>query len=144
MDSIKLLCASAVVLLVLSAASAQDRLDSFIERELPSLVETYKMLHADPELSYAEEKTAAFVSKELRSLGFTVTERIGKYAQPGLTAYGLVAVMKNGDGPVVWVRTDLDGLPVEEKTGLPYASKVKARVGDGELVLCTPAAMTCT
>lgn len=133
MNSTKLLCASAVVLLMLSVAPAQDRLDSFIERELPSLVETYKMLHANPELSYAEEKTAAFVSKELRSLGFNVTERIGKYAQPGLTAHGLVAVMKNGEGPVVWVRTDLDGLPVEEKTGLPYASKVKARVGDGEV-----------
>lgn len=133
MDSTKLLCAFAAILLLLSAAPAQDRLDSFIERELPSLVETYKTLHANPELSYAEEKTAAFVAKELRSLGFNVTERIGKYAKPGLTSYGVVAVMKNGDGPVVWVRADLDGLPVEEKTGLPYASKVKVRVDNGEV-----------
>lgn len=133
MDLKKVFCASAAILLLLSAAPAQDRLDSFIERELPSLVETYKKLHANPELSYAEEKTAAFVAAELRSLGFDVTERIGKYARPELTAYGLVAVMKNGDGPVVWVRTDLDGLPVEEKTGLPYASKVKARVADGQV-----------
>lgn len=133
MNSTKLLCASVAILLLLSAAPAQDRLDSFIERELPSLVETYKMLHANPELSYAEEKTAAFVAKELRSLGFNVTERIGKYSRPDLTSYGVVAVMKNGDGPVVWVRADLDGLPVEEKTGLPYASKVKVRLGDGEV-----------
>jgi hippurate hydrolase len=80
-----------------------------------------------------EEKTAAFVAKELRSLGFNVTERVGKYDQTGLTSYGIVALMKNGEGPTVWVRSDLDGLPVEEKTGLSYASKVKAKGADGEV-----------
>jgi amidohydrolase len=128
-----LLCAPIIILLSLSAAAAQDGLDALVERELPSLVETYKTLHASPELSYAEEKTAAFVAKELRALGFDVTERVGKYDKPGLTSYGVVAVMKNGDGPVVWVRSDLDGLPVEEKTGLPYASRVKARGDEGEV-----------
>lgn len=113
--------------------NAQGRLETLVEQELSSLVETYKMLHAAPELSYAEEKTAAFVAKELRALGFEVTERVGKYDQPGLTSYGVVAVLRNGEGPVVWVRSDLDALPVEEKTGLPYASKVKAKGPDGEV-----------
>ena len=129
----RLLCASIVMLFSLSAAAAQDGLGALVERELPSLLETYKALHANPELSYAEEKTAAFVAKELRSLGFDVTERVGKYDKPGLTSHGLVAVLKNGEGPVVWVRSDLDALPVEEKTGLPYASRVRARGEEGEV-----------
>ena len=133
MNPKRLLCASAIILLSLSAAAAQEGLDAVVERELPSLVETYKALHAAPELSYAEEKTAAFVAKELRALGFEVTERVGKYDKPGLTSYGVVAVLKNGDGPVVWVRTDLDALPVEEKTGLPYSSRVKAAGEEGEV-----------
>lgn len=129
----RLLCAALFIPLSLSAAAAQDDLDALVERELPSLVETYKALHASPELSYAEEKTAAFVAKELRALGFDVTERVGKYDKPGLTSYGVVAVLKNGEGPVVWVRSDLDGLPVEEKTGLPYASRVRTRGDEGEV-----------
>lgn len=103
-----------------------------LEKELPGLVEMYKRLHANPELSYFEEKTAGFVAGELRGLGFTVTERIGKHLQPGLVGYGVVGVLKNGDGPVVLVRTDLDGLPVEEKTGLPYASKARMKNENGE------------
>ena len=128
----RLLCAL-IILLSLSSAAAQEGIDAVVDRELPSLVETYKALHAAPELSYAEEKTAAFVAKELRGLGFDVTERVGKYGQPGLTSYGVVAVLKNGDGPVVWVRSDLDALPVEEKTGLPYASRVRAAGEGGEV-----------
>ncbi|HJU56354.1 MAG TPA: hypothetical protein VJ715_17355, partial [Pyrinomonadaceae bacterium] len=123
----KLTGSLAVMLLLASMATAQENIDTLIESELPALVTTYKSLHASPELSYAEEKTAAFLAQELRSLGFTVTERIGKYDQPGLVSYGLVAVLKNGDGPTVWVRSDLDGLPVTEETGLPYASHVKVK-----------------
>ncbi len=123
----RLICLAAVILLNLTTVVAQSTLDPLVEQELPALVTTYKTLHASPELSYAEAKTAAFVAGELRTLGFDVTERVGKYEQPGLTGYGVVAVLKNGDGPVVWVRSDMDALPVEEQTGLPYASQVKMK-----------------
>ena len=116
-----------VVLIVFAFNAHAQSLDPLVERDLPSLLATYKTLHAAPELSRREEKTAAFVAGELRKLGFTVTERIGKYQDAQSVGYGLVGVMKNGPGPTVLVRTDLDALPVEEKTGLPYASKVKTK-----------------
>ncbi len=114
--------------------AAQQSVDSILDRDIASLITTYKMLHAAPELSHHEEKTAAFVAAQLRALGFTVTERVGKYDQPEWTSYGVVAVMKNGNGPTVLVRTELDALPVEEKTGLPYASTVKAKNDAGQEV----------
>jgi hippurate hydrolase len=104
--------------------AAQD-LESKIQSELPSLLETYRHLHTHPELSLHERETAALVNSRLRELGFEVTEQVGKYTDPKNTSYGLVAVMENGPGPTVLVRTDLDGLPVEETTGLPYASTVR-------------------
>ena len=113
-------------------AVAQQSLDAIVDREIAQLVATYKMLHASPELSHHEEKTAAFFAAQLRALGFTVTEHVGKYDRPGFTGYGVVAVMKNGDGPTLLVRTDLDALPVEEKTNLPYASTVKAKNDAGQ------------
>jgi hippurate hydrolase len=113
---------------------AQQSLDAMIDREIAQLVSTYKMLHAAPELSHYEAKTSAFFAAQLRSLGYTVTERVGKYDRPEFSGYGVVAVMKNGDGPTVLVRTDLDALPVEEKTGLPYASKVKSKNDAGQEV----------
>jgi len=116
------------------AAFAQQSLDALIDRDIASLVATYKVLHAAPELSRQEQKTAAFFAGQLRGLGFTVTERIGKYDNPAFTSYGVVAVMKNGPGPTVLIRTDLDGLPVDEKTGLPYASKVRSKNDSGEEV----------
>ncbi len=119
-------------ILVAAKGSAQQSLDALVDREIAQLVSTYKMLHAAPELSHHEEKTAAFFATQLRALGFTVTERIGKYERTDLVGYGVVAVLKNGEGPTVWVRTDLDALPVEEKTGLPYASKVKTRNEAGQ------------
>jgi len=119
---------------VAATASAQQTLDSLLDREIAQLLSTYKTLHAAPELSHHEEKTAAFVAAQLRSLGFTVTERVGKYDRPEWTGYGVVAVLKNGDGPTVLVRTDLDALPVEEKTGLPYASTVKTKNDAGQEV----------
>ena len=120
------------VMLFATAASAQQSIDSMLDREIAQLVSTYKMLHAAPELSHHEEKTSTFFAAQLRALGFTVTERVGKYERADLIGYGVVAVMKNGDGPTVWVRTDLDALPVEEKTGLPYASAVKAKNDAGQ------------
>jgi amidohydrolase len=116
------------------SVNAQQSLDTMIDRDLASLVATYKTLHAAPELSHHEEKTAAFFANQLRTLGYTVTERIGKYENPDWTGYGVVAVMKNGAGPTVLVRTELDALPVDEKTGLPYASKVKTKNDAGQEV----------
>jgi amidohydrolase len=111
-----------------AARGQQAKLDGLLDRDLPSLLSTYKSLHAAPELSHHEEKTSAFVASRLHALGFTVTYHIGKYADhPAWVGYGVVGVLKNGDGPTVYVRTELDGLPVEEQTGLPYASKVRTK-----------------
>lgn len=116
------------VLCVAVTALAQDRtLDAMIDRELPGLVATYKSLHAAPELSHYEAKTSAFIASQLRSMGYDVTEHVGKYQRPDWKGYGVVALMKNGAGPTVLVRTELDALPVEEETGLPYASQVKTK-----------------
>src|SRR5437762_326471 len=108
--------------------------EKLIDQDLPRLTETYRRLHAAPELSYFEEKTAALVAQELRQLGFEVTEHIGKYQQAGLAGHGVVGMLKNGDGPVVLVRTDLDALPVAEKTGVLYASKARMKNENGEEV----------
>lgn len=99
--------------LAFSPVAAAD-VASITKQELPSLVELYKELHANPELSLHEVETAARVAKELRAAGLEVTEKIG--------GHGVVGVLKNGDGPVILVRTDLDALPVKELTGAPYAS----------------------
>ncbi len=116
-----------VLIVALRVNAQQPTLDALIERDLPSLLTNYKTLHAAPELSHREEKTSAFVAGELRKLGFTVTERIGKFQNTQWTGYGIVGVLKNGAGPTVLVRTELDALPVEEKTGVPYASQVKTK-----------------
>jgi len=105
---------------------------SLADAELPSLLTIYKDVHSHPELSGREERTAALVAKELRAAGCEVTEHFGTYDDPKLKAYGVIGVMRNGDGPTVLVRTDLDALPVEEETGLPYASKVTAKNDEGK------------
>jgi len=110
---------------------AQQTPQSLADAELPSLLGIYKDIHSHPELSGHEERTAGFVAKELRAAGCQVTEHVGKYENSKLKAYGVVGVMKNGDGPTVLVRTDTDALPVEEETGLPYASKVVVKNDDG-------------
>jgi amidohydrolase len=117
-----------------AAGLAQTPLDAIINHDLASLVATYKALHAAPELSHHEEKTATFFANQLREMGYTVTERVGKYERPEWTGYGVVAVLKNGPGPTVLLRTELDALPVDEKTGLPYASKVKTKNEAGQEV----------
>jgi amidohydrolase len=123
-----------VTFLYANTARAQQSLDAMLDRDIASLVATYKTLHAAPELSHHEEKTATFFATQLRSLGYTVTERVGKYEMPEWTGYGVVAVLKNGVGPTVLLRTELDALPVDEKTGLPYASKVKMKNDAGQEV----------
>jgi len=122
------------VLVIPVNGRAQQSLDAMIDRDIASLVATYKTLHAAPELSHHEEKTSSFFATQLRALGYTVTERVGKYENPEWTSYGVVAVMKNGAGPTVLLRTELDALPVDEKTGLPYASKVKTKNDAGQEV----------
>jgi amidohydrolase len=100
-----------------SAAAAADLrglVAARIEAEYPSLEAIYKNLHANPELSFMEVKTAALVAREWRALGFEVTEKVGNT--------GVVGVFKNGAGPTVLVRGDMDGLPVKEATGVPHAS----------------------
>ncbi|MGH9881690.1 MAG: amidohydrolase [Pyrinomonadaceae bacterium] len=123
-----------IFLFLASSVHAQQSLDALIDRDIASLVETYKKLHAAPELSHREEKTSAFFASQLKALGYAVTERVGKYENPSWVGYGVVAVMKNGAGPTVLVRTDLDALPVEEKTELLYASRVKTKNDAGQEV----------
>ena len=86
-----------------------------VETEFPSLLALYTDLHGHPELSLMEERTAGVIARELRAAGAEVTTGFGG-------GHGLVGVMRNGPGPVVLLRTDLDGLPVQEETGVPYAS----------------------
>jgi hippurate hydrolase len=132
--SLRLFVAYAVAAAMPMAAqgpAAQANLASSVERQLPALTETYKHLHRNPELSHHEEQTSAFLAGELRKLGYTVTEHVGKY-EDGAPAFGVVAVLENGPGPHLLIRTDMDALPVEEKTGLDYASTVKTTNAQGQ------------
>ncbi|MEM1122916.1 MAG: amidohydrolase [Bacteroidota bacterium] len=87
---------------------------TFLKKDLPFLVDFYKKRHQNPEISLREKETAAALAKELRKIGFEVTENFG--------GYGIVGILKNGEGPQILYRTDMDALPMEEKTNLPYAS----------------------
>src|ERR1017187_10323838 len=118
------------LLFALSAAAADD-LRPRVDAELPPLLTLYRDLHAHPELSHHEERTSALLAGELRKAGYTVTEHLGKYTD-GSAAFGIVAMMKNGSGPVLLVRTELDALPIEEKTGLPFASRVRQHNAAGQ------------
>jgi hippurate hydrolase len=100
------------------------------KQQAPELLTIYKQLHQAPELSHHEEKTSAFLAEELRKLGYEVTDHVGKYSD-GSRAYGVVAILKNGEGPRLLIRSDMDALPVEEKTGLPYASHVRSTNAQG-------------
>jgi hippurate hydrolase len=113
--------------------AAPSDLTSSVEHQLPALTETYKHLHRNPELSRHEKQTSAFVAGELRKLGYTVTDHVGKY-EDGTQAFGVVAMLENGTGPRLLIRTDMDALPVEEKTGLDYASTVKTTNAQGQQV----------
>jgi len=114
--------------------SYTQHFDDLLDHELASLVAKYQLLHAAPELSHREEKTSSFLSAELRGLGYTVTEGLGKYSRPEWVGYGVVGILKNGAGPTVLIRTDMDALPIEEKTNLRYASKVKAQTDEDQEV----------
>jgi amidohydrolase len=97
----------------------RDAVARKLDAEYPSLEAIYQDLHAHPELSFMEVRTAGILARELQSLGYEVTEKVGNT--------GVVAVMKNGAGPTVMLRADMDALPMEEKTGLPYASRGLAK-----------------
>jgi len=99
-------------------AALQDQVASIVDRELPGLIEDYRHFHSHPELSFQESATARRLAGELRKAGFDVTTGVG--------GHGIVGVLRNGEGPTVLVRTDLDALPVKEETGLPFASQAKA------------------
>jgi amidohydrolase len=98
-------------------------LSDAIRSDMPQLMALYRDLHANPELSMQEVRTPAKLAPEIRKLGFDVTEHVGKT--------GVVAVLRNGPGPVLLIRADMDALPVTEQTGLPFASKVRAKTGAG-------------
>lgn len=113
----------AAMCLMAAMPAHADELSDAVSADMDSLLELYRDLHANPELSFQEFRTAEKLAIEARRLGFTVTEKVGQT--------GVVAVMENGPGPVVMLRADMDGLPVEEQTGLAYASKVTATTGQG-------------
>jgi amidohydrolase len=101
----------------IDALALKTAIETSVEADYPGLDALYKEIHAHPEIAFQEVKTAARLAAEMRALGFDVTEQVGKT--------GLVAIYRNGDGPTVMVRTELDALPMEEKTGLDYASHDK-------------------
>lgn len=108
------------------AYAADSELKTAIAKNYQSqLKPLFEYFHQNPELSFMETNTAARLAKELRAAGFEVTEGVGKT--------GVVAILKNGAGPLVMLRADMDGLPLEEKSGLPYASKVQQKDPDGKL-----------
>ena len=113
----------AALAMVAAAPVAANDLRDDLAADMPDLMELYRDLHAHPELSFEEYKTAAKLAKRMKALGFEVTEGVGKT--------GVVSVLRNGEGPTVMLRADMDGLPVVEQTGLPFASKETATPASG-------------
>jgi len=116
-----------------SQASQPPDLAAFEARQLASLLATYKQLHAHPELSHHEEQTSATLADALRKSGYTVTDHVGLYPD-GTHAFGVVGILKNGPGPTLLVRGDMDALPIVEETGVPYASHVLTKNKSGQEV----------
>lgn len=117
---------AAVILASHASLSGQRSLSSDIDAIYPDIETLYKDLHRNPELAFQETQTVAKLSARLKALGFDVTTGVGKT--------GIVAIMKNGAGPTVMLRTEIDALPVAEKTGLPFASSVTTKNAAGQLV----------
>src|SRR5437764_12534728 len=107
-------------------ATATEPVLKTLDRLIPDLEALYKDVHAHPELSMQETRTAGLAADRLRAAGYEVTTGVGKT--------GVVGLLRNGDGPTVMLRADMDALPVEEATDLPYASKVVAKDRDGNAV----------
>ena len=117
-----------VPFLISSFISKNNNFENFIETEIPYLRELYIDIHKNPEISLMEKETSIKLANELRKVGFEVEENFG--------GYGIVGILKNGEGPTILYRTDMDALPMEEKTGLPYASKVITKNIDGTMHSC--------
>jgi hippurate hydrolase len=117
---------------MISGAAPAATLHDAIAADMPQLMTLYQDLHSHPELSMQEVRTPALLAADMRKLGFDVTEHVGKT--------GVVAVMKNGPGPVLLIRTDMDALPVREQTGLPFASAATGKLPDGTV---TPVMHAC-
>jgi len=111
------------LLLAFSFTSNNNKFEDFVESDIPYLKELYIDIHKNPEISLMEKETSKKLANELRKVGFEVEENFG--------GYGVVGILENGDGPTILYRTDMDALPLEEKTGLPYASKVITKNFDG-------------
>ena len=109
-----------------TTATASEPVLKNLDRLTPDLEALYKDVHAHPELSMQETRTAGLVADRLRAAGFEVTTGVGKT--------GVVGLLRNGDGPIVMLRADMDALPIEEMTGLPYASKIKMKDRQGNTV----------
>jgi hippurate hydrolase len=119
----RLILAVLALALPLGAQDLRERIAGMAAKELDSLEQLYRQLHANPELSFQEKETAAKLVAQIEPLGFAVTPNVG--------GHGFVAVLKNGSGPTVMVRTDLDALPVVENTGRPYASDRRTKDDQG-------------
>lgn len=116
----------AIAMTLAAEPAAADPLRAGIDDDLPRLMALYKDLHRAPELSFMEAQTAKRLSAEIGGLGFDVTSGVG--------GHGIVAVMRNGPGPVLLLRADMDALPLKEETGLPYASTVTRPTREGEML----------
>ncbi len=114
------------LLLFCATGTSAELSQNWLAEEIPQLTQLYKSLHQSPELSFKEEETAARMANELRELGFVVTAHVG--------GHGVVGVLKNGSGKTLLLRADMDALPVQEETDLPYASQVKTRDERGATV----------
>ena len=115
--------AAGAMLCSTSAFAQSDTLREGLAQDMPELMALYRDLHEHPELSFEETQTSAKLAARARAMGFDVTQGVGKT--------GVVAVMKNGEGPTVLIRADMDALPVVEQTGLPFASTVTATPASG-------------
>ena len=118
---LQMLCMHAAIALLVAVpymVSANDELRGSIDAQYAELEKLYVHLHQHPELSFQEKETSKRIAKELRDVGYSVTEGVG--------GFGVVAVLQNGVGPTVLLRADMDGLPVQESSGVSYASKATA------------------
>ena len=109
-----------------NTSTPADAILAHLDRLLPDLQTLYTDIHAHPELSMQETRTAGVAAERLRAAGYEVTTGVGKT--------GVVGLLHNGDGPTVMLRADMDALPIEETTGLPYASRVTTADRDGTTV----------
>ncbi len=119
-----LMCVVGFVCVIAGPSTLQSgETDTWVDNHLDALVELYTHFHTHPELSFQEEQTAKRLAEELGAVGCKVTSDVG--------GHGVVGILKNGDGPTLMLRCDLDALPVIEETELPYASKVRTKNDDG-------------